>query len=56
MSNGFIDLDDSSNYNVKVDWIKMLKEMASEYLKTPETYAQSLAANKLADELMDYIK
>lgn len=56
MINGFIDLDDSSNYNVKVDWIKMLKEMASEYLKTPETYAQSLAANKLADELMDYIK
>jgi hypothetical protein len=56
MINGFIDLDDSSNYNVKVDWLKMLKEMASEYLKTPETYAQSLAANKLADELMDYIK
>ena len=56
MSNGFIDLDDSSNYNVKVDWIKMLKEMANEYLKVPETYAQSLAANKLADELMDYIK
>lgn len=56
MINGFIDLDDSSNYNVKVDWIKMLKEMANEYLKVPETYAQSLAANKLADELMDYIK
>lgn len=56
MSNGFIDLDDSSNYNVKVDWIKMLKEMANEYLKVPETYAQSLDANKLADELMDYIK
>lgn len=56
MINGFVDLDDSSNYNVKVDWIKMLKEMANEYLKVPETYAQSLAANKLADELMDYIK
>lgn len=56
MINGFIELDDSSNYNVKVDWIKMLKEMANEYLKVPETYAQSLAANKLADELMDYIK
>ena len=56
MINGFIDLDDSSNYNVKVDWLKMLKEMASEYLKTPETYAQSLVANKLADELMNYIK
>ena len=56
MINGFVDLDDSSNYNVKVDWIKMLKEMANEYLKVPETYAQSLAANKLADELMNYIK
>jgi hypothetical protein len=33
MSNGFIDLDDSSNYNVKVDWIKMLKEMARDTLE-----------------------
>ncbi len=56
MCHSFIDLDDASNYNVKVDWVKMLKEMANEYLKVPETYAQALKANQLADELMEYMK
>lgn len=51
----FHDVYDAKNINTKVDWIKMLKRMAEEYLLCPETYEQSLDCNILADELERYI-
>lgn len=55
-SGNFIDLQDSSNYNIRMDWIKMLREMAALYLGNPQTYRQSLDADQLAEQLMDYIQ
>ena len=51
----FYDVYDAKNINTKVDWIKMLKRMAEEYLLCPETYEQSLDCNRLADALEKYI-
>lgn len=51
----FHDVYDAKNINTKVDWIKMLKRMAEEYLLSPETYNQALDCNRLADELEKYI-
>lgn len=52
-SGEFLDLQDSGNYNIPVDWIKMLREMAQLYLENSRTYEQSLDASKLADVLMN---
>ena len=45
----FPDLQSMDGYNVRTDWIKMLRQMAEAYLGNPNTYEQSLDANKLAD-------
>lgn len=47
----FPDLQSMDGYNVRTDWIKMLRQMAEAYLGNPNTYEQSLDANKLADVL-----
>ena len=47
----FPDLQSVDGYNVRTDWIKMLRQMAEAYLGNPNTYEQSLDANKLADVL-----
>lgn len=52
-SGNFLDLQVSGNYNIPVDWIKMLREMALLYLENSRTYEQSLDASKLADVLMN---
>ena len=52
-SGDFLDLQDGGNYNIRVDWIKMLREMAILYLENPKTYEQSLDANKLAEILQN---
>ena len=55
MLGDFVNLSDSSNFNVKTDWIKMLKEMAITYLNIPETFDQSLLANKLVNDLLAFV-
>ena len=48
---GFPDVQDPANANTKMDWISMLKQMAQVYSAIPETYEQSLDANRFADSL-----